>query len=71
MAVVADHQGQRIGKALMTATLDYLQQNGMIYARIETTATNLVGQTFYPGAGFQEVIRLIQYFMKLEHRQDL
>ena len=55
----------------MTATLDYLQQSGMIYARIETTASNKVGQTFYPRAGFQEVIRLVHYFMKLEHRQDL
>ncbi len=71
LAVASDHQGQGIGKALMTAALDYFQQSGMIYARIETLTTNEVGQTFYPQVGFSEVSRQIYYFMRLEDRQDL
>ncbi len=71
MAVGSDWQGRGIGKALLTAALDYFERCGMIYAKIETLTTNKVGQTFYPAVGFQETARMIHYFMRLADRQDL
>ena len=71
LAVAGGHHRRGIGKALMTAALDYFQESGMIYAKIETLTSNEVGQTFYRRVGFQEVIRQIHYFMQLEDRQDL
>ena len=71
MGVDSDSQGRGLGKALMTAALDYFRQSGMMYAKIETTDINPVAQAFYPQVGFQELVRMIHYFMKLEDRPDL
>lgn len=65
MAVLPDHQGQGIGKKLIQAALDYLRQQNMECAKIETLEQNRIGSRFYPDVGFQEVARQIHYAMRL------
>jgi ribosomal protein S18 acetylase RimI-like enzyme len=69
MAVLPEHQKKGIGKALMSATLDYLESEGMELVRIETLVQNEVGPTFYPNTGFQEIARQIHYAMPLKNRK--
>ncbi|HUS79630.1 MAG TPA: GNAT family N-acetyltransferase [Armatimonadota bacterium] len=71
LAVDADYQGQGIGKALINAALDRFEQRGMEYAKIETLVTNERGGSLYPKAGFQEIMRQIHYFMRMEDRKRL
>ncbi len=69
MAVLPEHQGKGIGKALMKTALDYFESSGMVLARIETLEQNQIGPTFYPRAGFQEIARQIHYAMPLKNRK--
>ena len=69
MAVLPGHQGKGIGKALMKAALDHLEEQGMVIARIETLDNNDVGIQFYPRTGFVEVARQIHYAMPLKDRK--
>ncbi len=41
------------------------RSEGLQQAKIETLATNEVGQHLYPKLGFQEVVRQVHYIMKL------
>ena len=65
MAVLPEHQQQGLGRELIQKALDYLRQQGMECAKIETLEQNPVGSRFYPGMGFQEVARQIHYVMSL------
>jgi len=65
MAVLPEFQGKGIGRRLMDHALDFMRQEGMEAARIETLAQNAIGSNFYPSAGFQEVARQIHYLMRL------
>ena len=69
LAVLPEHQGKGIGKALLSAALDYFEGRGMRLAKIEALDQNPVGPTFYPRAGFTEVARQIHYAMPLEDRK--
>ena len=69
LAVLPQHQGKGIGKALMAAALDYFETSGMVLARIETLDQNEIGTVFYPRTGFQEVARQIHYAMPLKNRK--
>ncbi|MGQ9730901.1 MAG: GNAT family N-acetyltransferase [Candidatus Zipacnadales bacterium] len=65
LAVSPARQGQGLGKQLIEHALDYLRRSGMTHARIETLATNEVGQHLYPKLGFEELTRQIFYMRKL------
>ena len=64
-AVLPQHQSRGLGRKLMEHALDYMRQQGMEAAKIETLAQNAVGSQFYPSAGFSEVARQIHYLMRL------
>ena len=66
LAVLPAHAQQGIGRALMDRALAYFREQGMELARIETLASNPVGQQFYPSCGFTEVARQIHYAMSLK-----
>jgi ribosomal protein S18 acetylase RimI-like enzyme len=65
LAVAKAHRGEGIGRRLIARALEHFRQAGMEQARIETLATNPVGQRLYPSMGFQEVARQIHYAMRL------
>jgi ribosomal protein S18 acetylase RimI-like enzyme len=69
LSVLPDYRGQGVGKALMTAALDYFEEQGMLAAKIETLEQNPIGRRFYPQAGFVEVARQIHYAMPLADRK--
>jgi len=71
LAVDASCQGRGVGKALINAALDRFREKGMEYAKIETLATNEVGSSLYPKAGFEELVRQIHYFMRMEDAKRL
>jgi len=65
LAVLPDHQQGGIGRALVERALASFREQGMELARIETLASNAVGQQFYPSCGFTEVARQIHYAMTM------
>lgn len=65
LAVRADFRGHGIGRKLLARALDYFRQRGLVEAKIETLATNPIGQRLYPSVGFVEVARQIHYAMRL------
>ena len=70
LGVDAGHQGQGVGKALLSHCLDYFESEGLRYTQIETVTANERGQRFYPSFGYREVSRKIYYFMQLADRRD-
>ena len=66
LAVLPNYQQRGLGKALIETALAYMAEVGMLYARIETLAHNVVGQHFYPSMRFEEVARQIHYIMPLD-----
>lgn len=66
IAVLADAQGHRIGRALLETALEYFRSKGLRQAKIETLSTNETGQHLYPSLGFREVVRQIHYVMALD-----
>ena len=60
-SVLPGHQKKGIGRALADAALEYLESQGMLYARIETLAQNEVARHFYPKLGFKEITRQVYY----------
>jgi ribosomal protein S18 acetylase RimI-like enzyme len=66
LAVLSDHQQGGTGRALVERALAYFREQGMELARIETLASNAVGQQFYPSCGFTEVARQIHYAMSID-----
>ena len=64
-SVLPQCQKQGIGRALASAALEYLREQGMQLARIETLEQNAVGRHFYPQLGFREIARQIHFAMPL------
>ncbi|MBT4496630.1 MAG: GNAT family N-acetyltransferase [Gemmatimonadetes bacterium] len=65
LAVIPEYRKEGLGKLLMQTALDYLRDQGMECAKIETLAQNPVGSHFYPSVGFEEVARQIHYVKRL------
>ena len=65
MAVDPQAQGKGIGRQLIEAALDFMRDEGMECAKIETLEQNDIGSQFYPSAGFVEVARQIHYLRRL------
>ncbi len=65
MAVVPEARGRGVGKQLMERAFTYFRDAGMAIAKIETLEQNPIGQSFYPGVGFEEVGRQIHYAKQL------
>ncbi len=65
LAVHPKFQRRGFGKQLIETALAYLEEAGMLYARIETLEQNQLGSTFYPKMGFDEVARQVHYIRPL------
>ncbi len=65
LAVTAETRGQGLGRRLIGHVLDYFRAEGMSLAKIETMASNPVGQNLYPSCGFEEIGRQVHYAMRL------
>lgn len=65
IAVSSKLQGSGIGRKLIAMALDYFKKSGLHQAKIETLASNQVGQHLYPSCGFKEVERQVHYIMSL------
>ncbi len=65
LAVEEQARGLGLGRRLIHYALDYFRQSGMKVAKIETMASNLVGQNLYPSCGFEEVGRQVHFAMRL------
>ncbi len=70
LAVHPDAQGRGIGRRLIATALEYMKQEGMEIAKIETLAQNEIGSRFYPRLGFREVARQIHYILALRDGPD-
>jgi ribosomal protein S18 acetylase RimI-like enzyme len=66
MVVDARFRRQGIGSKLIERALDYMREQGMRLAKIETLTNNEAGQAAYPKHGFVEVARQIHYVMPLQ-----
>jgi ribosomal protein S18 acetylase RimI-like enzyme len=65
IAVVESARGLGLGRRLIQHALDYMREEGMKLAQIETMASNAIGQHLYPSCGFEEVARQVHYAMRL------
>lgn len=65
LAVSGKFQGRGLGTRLIEWAIARFRAEGLRQAKIETLATNEVGQHLYPKMGFQEVVRQVHYIMKL------
>lgn len=65
LAVTAGARGQGLGRRLIEHALEYFRAEGMALAKIETMASNPIGQNLYPSCGFEEVGRQVHYAMRL------
>ena len=65
IAITADARGTGLGRKLIEHALNYLRQEGMTFAVIETMSYNEVGNHLYPSCGFIEVGRQVHFARKL------
>ena len=65
LAVAPHCAGRGVGRKLLLRSLERFRELGLARAKIETLATNEVGQHLYPAVGFREVARQIHYVMRL------
>lgn len=65
IAVDPAAQSRGLGRLLMDHALQFMREEGMEAAKIETLQQNAIGSRFYPDVGFQEVGRQIHYLMRL------
>jgi ribosomal protein S18 acetylase RimI-like enzyme len=65
LAVSSKLQGRGIGRKLIDRAIEHFRGLGLHQAKIETLASNQVGQHLYPSLGFREVERQIHYIMPL------
>ena len=66
VAVATDCQGLGVGRMLLEKALEHFRGLGLAQAKIETLASNPVGQHLYPSLGFREAVRQIHYVMSLK-----
>jgi ribosomal protein S18 acetylase RimI-like enzyme len=65
LAVTGEMRGLGLGRRLIEHALEYFRREGMGLAKIETMASNPIGQKLYPSCGFEEVGRQVHYAMRL------
>lgn len=65
LAVVEAARGLGLGRRLIHHALDYFRSQGMKVAKIETMASNMIGQSLYPSCGFEEIGRQVHFAMRL------
>ncbi len=65
LAVSSKLQGRGIGRKLIDWAISHFRKLGLHQAKIETLASNQVGQHLYPSLGFREVERQVHYIMPL------
>lgn len=65
LAVVENARGLGLGRRLIHHVLDYFRECGMKVAKIETMASNVIGQNLYPSCGFEEIGRQVHFGMRL------
>jgi len=68
LAVDEQFRGQGVGTQLIEHAVDWMREQGMAMAKIETLVQNERGQALYPRFGFQEVARQIHYVKDLTER---
>ncbi|MCA1963603.1 MAG: GNAT family N-acetyltransferase [Prosthecobacter sp.] len=65
LAVEEQARGLGLGRRLIHHALDYFREAGMQVAKIETMASNVIGQNLYPSCGFEEIGRQVHFAMRL------
>lgn len=65
LAVDGAQRGHGLGSRLIEHAIQWMREQGMAMAKIETLVQNERGQALYPRFGFQEVARQIHYVMPL------
>ncbi|MBV6501483.1 MAG: dTDP-fucosamine acetyltransferase [Prosthecobacter sp.] len=65
LAVVEQARGLGLGRRLIHHALDYFREHGVKVAKIETMASNVIGQNLYPSCGFEEIGRQVHFAMRL------
>lgn len=65
LAVVEAARGLGLGRRLIMHAIDFMREEGIKIAQIETMASNAIGQHLYPSCGFEEVGKQVHYAMKL------
>lgn len=65
LAVVEAARGLGLGRRLIHHALDYFRQQELKVAKIETMASNVIGQNLYPSCGFEEIGRQVHFAMRL------
>lgn len=65
LAVVEAARGLGLGRRLIHHALDYFRTQDLRVAKIETMASNVIGQNLYPSCGFEEVGRQVHFAMRL------
>lgn len=65
LAVVEQARGLGLGRRLIHHALDYFRENGLKVAKIETMASNVIGQNLYPSCGFVEIGRKVHFAQRL------
>lgn len=70
LAVDDAQRGQGLGTRLIEHAIQWMREQGMSMAKIETLAQNERGQGLYPRFGFREVARQIHYVMPLDEGQQ-
>jgi ribosomal protein S18 acetylase RimI-like enzyme len=65
LAVVEKARGLGLGRRLIHHALDSFRDSGLKVAKIETMASNVIGQSLYPSCGFEEIGRQVHFAMKL------
>ena len=71
LAVDERFRGRGLGGELIRFAINWMREQGMSLAKIETLVQNERGQALYPRFGFREVARQIHYVMPLDgDRED-
>jgi len=65
LAVVQEARGLGLGRRLIHHALDYFRECGLKVAKIETMASNVIGQSLYPSCGFEEIGRQVHFAARL------
>jgi len=65
LAVVTEARGLGLGRRLIHHALDYFRESHLKVAKIETMASNVIGQSLYPSCGFEEIGRQVHFGMRL------